>query len=151
MRDLVETKLIIQRIIDNGYAPAPWAHHPQKVKDAIRKARMRPGFQMCWYNCQSLIFRARLDAEYYEGWLLAAILPVAHCWLMVDSVIVDFTAPTESSYVGYPISREDMMAGVIRNKGYCPINADRINRISPFGMTLDDLDHLTEQAERNLR
>ena len=93
----------IDRLRKNGWAPVPWSHHPDDIKDLIREAGFRPAAKACYTNCGKLVLAARLsqyepDVVYCEGTFHRdETIAVPHAWLrycgrIVDLTIVDGTA-----------------------------------------------------------
>jgi hypothetical protein len=78
-----------------GYYPARWSHHPDEIRAALRRTRLRPGLKECHANSQRFILRAeelRDRLEYREGWVASGGSRVfEHAWLTLDGAVLDLT------------------------------------------------------------
>ena len=91
----MSTEDTYQKIMKNGWAPAPWSHHPQAIKDLIRGGGFRPKVKGCFENCGKLIIASlkteyEKDLIYCEGWAVGYI-PTEHAWIKYKGEIVDLT------------------------------------------------------------
>lgn len=85
--------------MQNGWAPAPFAHQPSHVRQAIRAARMRPKIKCCYENSIRILFQQELvPFTYCEGWVTTAHVPfpIDHAWLKdAAGNVVDLTIGPE--------------------------------------------------------
>lgn len=81
-----------------GWCPVPWRHQADRVRAAIRAARMVPQMKGCFANSARVVLRQDvLPLTYCEGWVTSSLpIPIEHAWVEDgDGVRHDLTLPVE--------------------------------------------------------
>ena len=118
---------VAQRFRKHGYVAVKWGHHPDAVRDIIKREHFRPKLKSCFENCARLIIGAlRFNyAQYFtycEGWIEADGLPMQHAWLLYKGEIVDLTL----------VGRDDVTYGEHRTMT-CKEARDKIVETGKYG------------------
>ena len=75
-----------------GRSPARWAHHPERVREAVRRARFRPMAKECFSTSQRLVIAGGDGGiGYVEGYVSRHGAPIHHAWNTLDGEPFDLT------------------------------------------------------------
>lgn len=94
------------------------------------RKKHRPKIKQCFQNSQLFVTLMDVDAQYYEGFVLAGIIPVMHAWVVMDDKVIDFTLEAcdrklkrerESIYIGVPIPNKFVGEKLIELRQYTPM------------------------------
>jgi len=129
---------VIKTYNRQGWYPAPWAHHPEPIKAALRHFRMRPMIKECFRNCQAFVFRNMwsglgLDVTYCEGWVVSSI-PLEHAWLEYRGEPIDLTLRpgiTREILQQRKYGAKDVACGIHRG-WFGPLDPEWMASASPF-------------------
>jgi len=124
-----------------GWYPAPWSHHPQEVKDAIRQLGWRPKIKECYANCQRFALYSGLDVEYREGWVVSGIA-LEHAWLIYKGSILDLTLNPDRGpkYLNSIVStREEIREHMFATGTYALIKSREVELIGPYANVYKEL------------
>jgi hypothetical protein len=134
---------VYNSLMNNGWYPVPYKHHPEHIKKAIKLSHFRPQAKQCFANSQRLVllqYKHIIRLRYVEG-IVQSIIPIQHAWVMdEDDNFYDITlnpAPTPLCYKVY--SLEDVQKNVLCGH-YKPINENWLNLMQQavmFGFNLD--------------
>ena len=123
----------IEVYIGRGWCPVPWRHHPQEIRDEIRRLGFRPQLKQCFRNSQIFLVGSTLEGlEYMEGWSRSPSgIPVVHAWLLYDGKPLDLTSETLVPICGTKYKRDDVGASARATEMWQAINESEI--YSQFG------------------
>jgi len=95
-----------QAEIRNGWYPAPQAHLPAEIRQALRRYGIRPAVGMCHRNSQ----RFMMDSDYEDPALAARLtycegfassgqsIWFQHAWLLIDGAMLDLTLEPDPAH-----------------------------------------------------
>ena len=105
-----------------GRSPARWAHHPERVREAVRRARFRPMAKECFSTAQRLVLLGGDDGIGYVEGYVSRIIPIHHAWNTLDGEPFDLTlevlAPALVEIVLAPAEARFAIASTSLASGY---------------------------------
>lgn len=127
-----------------GWYPAPWSHHPQEAKDAIRRMGWRPRIKECFYNSQYFLYNSGIKGlEYHEGWIIS-VISMEHAWLVHEGQRLDLTlGPDRSTPVVYGNSvsstSREVSLNMLLTKSYTVVKHEALAALGPWKSRWDEL------------
>ena len=126
-------------LMERGWYPAQWKHHPAPIKEAIRRFGWRPQVKQCFANCQRFILDNAttgpgLAVEYREGYV-QTLIPIEHAWLIYEGEPLDLTLDPDIERVyldsaGYSVA--DIRKRIVTAGSFGPVDQIALNKLSPF-------------------
>lgn len=115
----------------------------------------KPKKQQCFMNAQRFAID-HPNAKYYEGYWSAHIIPVHHAWIVLDGVVIDFTAEAcerylkrakigtgnvpanEQDYFGVHIPTDFIMSSILKSKMWNDLMGEYLHEMSKSPCTTED-------------
>lgn len=155
---MTRRRLAIDRTVDEridtyhrlGWCPVPWAHHPPRVRAAIRAAAMRPQIKQCFANSQRLLLRQDVTPfVYVEGVVTTGLIPFEHAWLRLDGDDVDVTLTGTGTgrvvvLAAYEVPKSEVISRVVKRGTFGPVRADYLEALRSAVLFNVPLDGVTD-------
>jgi hypothetical protein len=123
---------VAQRFRKQGVVLVKWKHHPDTVRDVIKREHFRPKLKSCFENCGrfcigALRFNYAKHFTYCEGWVETAGAHLQHAWLLYKGTeLVDLTL----------VDKDDVTYGEHRTMT-CKEVRDKIVEAGTYGPFVD--------------
>ena len=133
---------IFNQLVRNGWSPVPYRHHPNHVKQAIKKANFRPQAKECFRNAQKIVssWHNINNFRYVEG-IVASIIPIAHAWIIDEhDVHHDITLNPAPKILCHKIySRDQVIINMAKTSSFTTLDDQWLNCMQSavlFGINL---------------